>query len=95
MAAPFIYRRPDRFLYLGLVIYLLTFGWKWLNGISLGDSIQDDNFSFYLVRLPTFNFVAILLTQVIFNQFRCSRLAIILALIMIPSLPIATYLTTQ
>ena len=95
MATPFIYRRPDRFLYLGLVIYLLTFGWKWLNGISLGDSIQDDNFSFYLVRLPTFNFVAILLTQVIFNQFRCSRLAIILALIMIPSLPIATYLTTQ
>ena len=95
MAAPFIYRRPDRFLYLGLVIYLLTFGWKWLNGISLGDSIQDDNFSFYLVRLPTFNFVAILLTQVIFNQFRCSRLAIIVALIMIPSLPIATYLTTQ
>ena len=95
MASPFIYRQSDRFLYLGLVIYLLTFGWKWLNGISLGDSIQDDNFSFYLVRLPTFTFVAILLTQVIFNQFRCSRLAIILALIMIPSLPIATYLTTQ
>ncbi len=95
MAAPFLYRRPDRFLYLGLVIYLLTFGWKWLNGTLLGDSIQDDNFSFYLVRLPAFTFVAILLTQVIFNQFRCSRLAIILALIMIPALPIATYLTSQ
>jgi hypothetical protein len=95
MAAPFLYCRPDRFLYLGLVIYLLTFGWKWLNGIPLGDSIQDDNFSFYLIRLPAFIFVAILLTQVIFNQFRCSRLAIILALIMIPTLPIATYLTSQ
>ena len=95
MAAPSLYRRPDRFLYLGIVIYLLTFGWKWLNGIPLGDSIQDDNFSFCLVRLPAFTFVAILLTQVIFNQFRCSRLAIILALIMIPALPIATYLTSQ
>ena len=95
MAAPSLYRRPDRFLYLGLVIYLLTFGWKWLNVIPLGDSIQDDHFSFYLVRLPAFTFVAILLTQVIFNQFRCSRLAIILALIMIPALPIATYLTSQ
>ncbi len=95
MAASSLYRRPDRFLYLGLVIYLLTFGWKWLKGIPLGDSIQDDHFSFYLVRLPAFTFVAILLTQVIFNQFRCSRLAIILALIMIPALPIATYLTSQ
>lgn len=95
MAVSFLYCPPDRFLYLGLVIYLLTFGWKWLNGIPLGDSIQDDNFSFYLIRLPAFIFVAILLTQVIFNQFRCSRLAIILALIMIPTLPIATYLTSQ
>ena len=95
MAASSLYRRPDRFLYLGLVIYLLTFGWKWLKGIPLGESIQDDHFSFYLVRLPAFTFVAILLTQVIFNQFRCSRLAIILALIMIPALPIATYLTSQ
>ena len=77
------------------MIYLLTFGWKWLNGIPLGDSIQDDHFSFYLVRLPAFTFVAILLTQVIFNQFRCSPLAIILALIMIPALPIATYLISQ
>lgn len=95
MALPSLYRRRDRFLYLGLVIYLLTFGWKWLNGIPLGDSIQDNNFSFYLIRLPAFTFVAILLTQLIFNRYRCSRLAIILALIMIPALPIATYLTSQ
>lgn len=95
MAAPSLYRRPDRFLYLGLAIYLATYLWKHFTGQPLGDSIQDENFSFYLVRVPAFTFVAILLTQVIFNQFRCSRLAIILALIMIPALPIATYLTSQ
>jgi len=95
MAAPSLYRRPDRFLYLGLAIYLTTFAWKFLTGQPLGNSIQDENFSFYLIRLPAFTFVAILLTQVIFNQFRCSRLAIILALIMIPALPIATYLSSQ
>ena len=95
MAAASLYRRPDRFLYLALLIYLATYGWKMVTGAPLGDSIQDDNFSFYLVRVPAFTFVAILLTQVIFNQFRCSRLAIIIAVIMIPALPIATYLTSQ
>ena len=95
MAAASLYRRPDRFLYLALLIYLATYGWKILTKAPLGDSLQDDNFSFYLVRLPAFTFVAILLTQVIFNQFRCSRLAIIIAVIMIPALPIATYLTSQ
>ena len=94
MAATSLYRRPDRFLYLGLLIYLFTYLWKHLTGQPLGESIQDENFSFYLVRLPAFTFVAILLTQVIFNQFRCSRLAIMIALIMIPALPIATYLTS-